>query len=169
MMSFLKYKDEAVVLPSEKWKSLSCVCLFLTSWTVACQAPPSMEFSRQEYWSGYSLLQGIFPTQGLNPGGFFTVWAPREARLSGLLPVSPLLRAVWLTAPCFPGHWPEGGPLASHGSRLEIHVHLFIFLFGYCVEISKVLSSVSRFSCSRFGHMALDNLLSTGNCQKSVQ
>jgi len=28
-----------------------------------------MEFSRPEYWSGYlSLLQGIFPTQGSNPG-----------------------------------------------------------------------------------------------------
>ena len=26
-----------------------------------------MEFSRPEYWNGY-LLQGIFPTQGLNPG-----------------------------------------------------------------------------------------------------
>ena len=33
------------------------------------QAPPSMGFSRQEYWSGcHFLLQGIFPTQGLNPG-----------------------------------------------------------------------------------------------------
>ena len=33
------------------------------------QAPLSMEFSRPEDWSGYcSLLQGIFPTQGLNPG-----------------------------------------------------------------------------------------------------
>jgi len=27
-----------------------------------------MKFSRLEYWSGYSLLQGIFPTRGLNPG-----------------------------------------------------------------------------------------------------
>ena len=27
-----------------------------------------MEFSRQEYWSGLSILQGIFPTQGSNPG-----------------------------------------------------------------------------------------------------
>ena len=27
------------------------VQLFVTPWTVACQAPPSMEFSRQEYWS----------------------------------------------------------------------------------------------------------------------
>ena len=30
----------------------SCVWLFLTSWTVACQAPLSTGFSRQEYWSG---------------------------------------------------------------------------------------------------------------------
>ena len=30
----------------------SCVLLFVTPWTVACQAPLSMAFSRQEYWSG---------------------------------------------------------------------------------------------------------------------
>ena len=36
-------------------------------WTIAHQAPLSMEFSRQEYWNGsYFLLQGIFPIQGLN-------------------------------------------------------------------------------------------------------
>ena len=29
----------------------SCVQLFVTPWTVACQAPLSMGFSRQEYWS----------------------------------------------------------------------------------------------------------------------
>ena len=29
----------------------SCVQLFVTPWAVACQAPLSMEFSRQEYWS----------------------------------------------------------------------------------------------------------------------
>ena len=33
-------------------KLLSRVQLFATSWTVANQAPPSMGFSRQEYWSG---------------------------------------------------------------------------------------------------------------------
>ena len=31
---------------------LSCVWLFATPWTIACQAPLSMGFSRQEYWSG---------------------------------------------------------------------------------------------------------------------
>ena len=36
-------------------------------WTVARQAPLSMGFSRQEYWSKLrALLQGIFPTQGSN-------------------------------------------------------------------------------------------------------
>ena len=38
-----------------KGKSLSCVCLFATPWTGAYQAPPSMGFSRQEYWSGVPL------------------------------------------------------------------------------------------------------------------
>ena len=37
-------------------------------WTAAHQAPLSMGFSKQEYWSGcHALLQGIFPTQGSNP------------------------------------------------------------------------------------------------------
>ena len=38
-----------------KVKSLSCVWLFATPWTPAYQAPPSMGFSRQEYWSGVPL------------------------------------------------------------------------------------------------------------------
>ena len=46
----------------------SCLTL-ATPWTVARQAPLSMGFSRQEYWSGLPfLLQGIFLTQGSNPG-----------------------------------------------------------------------------------------------------
>ena len=47
-----------------KWKPLSHVQLFVTPWTIQ-----SMEFSRPEYGVGsLSLFQGIFPTQGLNPG-----------------------------------------------------------------------------------------------------
>ena len=48
-----------------KVKSLSHVQLFATPWTAAYQAPPSMGFSRQEYWSGVplpspTLLLGAF-------------------------------------------------------------------------------------------------------------
>ena len=42
-----------------KVKSLSCVWLLATPWTAAHQAPPSMGFSRQEYWSGCHCLLHI--------------------------------------------------------------------------------------------------------------
>ena len=51
---------------------LSCfshVQLFAALWTVACQPPLSMGFSRQEYWSGLSCPPpGHLPNQGINPG-----------------------------------------------------------------------------------------------------
>jgi len=43
----------------------SCVLLFVTSWTVAYQAPLSMGFPRQEYWSGLP-----YPDPGIRP------WSP---------------------------------------------------------------------------------------------
>ena len=46
-----------------KVKSLSCVRLFATPWTVARQAPLSMVFSRQDYWCGLP-----FPTLGALSG-----------------------------------------------------------------------------------------------------
>ena len=70
---------------------LSCfshVRLFATPWTVACQAPLSMGFSRQEYWSGLPCPPpGDLPDPGIEPeslsspaleGGFFIIsvtWA----------------------------------------------------------------------------------------------
>jgi len=50
LMMYSAYKLNKV-----KVKSLSCVRLFATPWTVAYQAPLSMGFSRQEYWSGVPL------------------------------------------------------------------------------------------------------------------
>ena len=60
-----------------------------TPWAVACQAPLSMGFSRQEYWSGLpSLFPGHLPDLGIEPvsltsltlaGGFFIVSAAWEA------------------------------------------------------------------------------------------
>ena len=63
-------------------QSLSPVQVFVTLWTVAHQAPLSMGFSRQEYWSGLPCPPlGDVPYPGLEPmspaspalaGGFFT-------------------------------------------------------------------------------------------------
>ena len=52
-----------------KVKSLSHVQLFATPWTEAYQAPQSMEFSRQEYWSGLPFPSpGDLPNPGIGPG-----------------------------------------------------------------------------------------------------
>ena len=57
-----------VPLPSPVWV-LSRAQLFATPWTVAYQAPLSMGFCRQEYWSGLPFLSlGFFLTQGSNQG-----------------------------------------------------------------------------------------------------
>ena len=49
-------------------KSLSRVWLFATPWTVAHQAPPSMGFSRQGYWSGLPFPSpGDLPNPGIKP------------------------------------------------------------------------------------------------------
>ena len=53
------------------WRA--CVCSVLsdsaTPWTIALQAPPSMAFSRQEYWSGLSFPSpGDLPNPGIEPG-----------------------------------------------------------------------------------------------------
>ena len=61
--------------------------LFAIPWTVAYQAPPSMEFSRQEYWSGL-----LFPSPGDLPN-------------LGIKPTSPALHADSLPSE------PPGKPL----------------------------------------------------------
>ena len=54
-----------------KVKLLSRVRLFAASRTVSYQAPPSMEFSRQEYWSGLP-----FPSPGALPDPGIEPWSP---------------------------------------------------------------------------------------------
>ena len=68
----------------------SHVPLFATVWTVARQAPLSMGFSRQEYWSGLPLASpGDLPDPGIKPaslmsptlaGGFFSIHTTWEAQ-----------------------------------------------------------------------------------------
>ena len=58
-----------VLLWMSEWlKSLSCVWLFATPWTVAHQAPPSIGVSRQEFWSWLPFLSpGDPPDPGIEP------------------------------------------------------------------------------------------------------
>ena len=73
---------------------LSHVRLFATQWTVAHQAPLSMEFSRQEYWSGLPFpTPGDLPEPGIKTaslaspaltGRFFTTMPPGKPKLTVL-------------------------------------------------------------------------------------
>ena len=71
-----------------KWKLLSCVQLLVTPWTVACQAPLSMEFPRQEYWCGEP-----FPSTGDLPNPEIESRSPslQADSLPSEPPVGPLL------------------------------------------------------------------------------
>ena len=52
-----------------KSEALNHVCLFATPWTIAHQAPPSMGFSRQGYWSRLPFSSsGDLPNPGIKPG-----------------------------------------------------------------------------------------------------
>ena len=66
---------------------LSHVQLFVTPWTVAHQAPLSLGFSRQEYWSGLPFPSpGDLPDPGIEPGSlamtgrFFTTAPPTKKK-----------------------------------------------------------------------------------------
>ena len=61
-------------------KLLSHVRPFATPWTIAHEAPPSVGFSRQEYWSGLPFPSpGDLPDQGIEPGSP-ALWAlPSES------------------------------------------------------------------------------------------
>ena len=67
--------------------SCSVMSNSVTPWTVACQAPLSMGFPRQEYWSGLPFSPpGDLPDPGIKPaspalaGGFFTAQPPGKPR-----------------------------------------------------------------------------------------
>ena len=74
---------------------LSRVRLFATPWTVVSQAPLSMGFPRQEYWSDLPFsFPGDFPNPGIEPaspaltGRFFTSWAAGKPLCIDYQPIS---------------------------------------------------------------------------------
>ena len=113
------------------WKYMCCVCiwcictqslsfvwLFVIPWTVACQAPLSMGFSRQEYWSGLP-----FPTPEDLPDSRIKPMSPASPALAGRffttadsLPGKPLKKKYIIINVHVPMYtqWEEGMPISSH-------------------------------------------------------
>ena len=119
---------------------LSCVWLFATPQTVTLQASLSMEFSRQEYWSGLP-----FPS-------------PEDLPNPGVEPRSPALQADSLPAE------PQGKPTSSHvllpfkfyGSpknslTWHLHCEFDMNLYLLCLKLCPLASPLVTESCSSRG------------------
>ena len=99
--------------------SLSCVQFFATPWTIAYQAPPSMGFSRQEYWSGLPFPSpGDLPNPGIEPG-------------------SPALEADALTSE------PPGKPLRSRPTLCDTVNHSPPGSFVHGILLARILEWTS--------------------------
>ena len=109
-----------------EWKLLSRVRLFATPWTVARQIPPSMGFSRQEYWSGLP-----FPSPGDLPDPGIKLRSP--AFRADALPSEP---------PGNPSTLPRGA--CSLGSPHHPKYFGFKVTFRMCIQTPKNICALKR-------------------------
>ena len=105
-------------------KSLSRVRLLATPWTAAFQAPPSMGFSRQEYWSGVPLPSphGLYSPRnspGQNTGVGSLIPSLGDLPNPGIKPRSPALQVDSLTAE------PQGKPKNTGVGSLSLLQGIF--------------------------------------------
>ena len=105
-----------------KVKSLSHVRLLVTTWTAAYQAPPSMGFSRQEYWSGVPMpsprcrVPSVFISKidiSIFPNGYsiFLIYVNVE-----------LLCILFSVAYCIESRWEKRLPAVSAGVKVYDHI-----------------------------------------------
>ena len=119
---------KAIYRFNAKWKLLSC--LFVTAWTVACQDPLSVEFSKQFYWSGLPFPSpGDFPNPGIKHRSpplqvnFLPSEPPGKPRNTGVGSLS-LLQGIFPTQVIWQGlHWI--GPSWSHWGHVGVSLDRF--------------------------------------------
>ena len=96
--------NEAECLQLEQIQLCVCVCVLVaqscptlaTPWTVARQAPPSTEFSRQEYWSRLPFPSaGDWTQVSCIAGRFFTSWVTRGAFKERYWKLSHKNKGIW--------------------------------------------------------------------------
>ena len=132
-------------------KSLSRVRLLVTPWTAAYQAPPSMGFSRQEYWSGVPLLS---PNRcrrfAINPISALTTTGPVTLGLT-MVKFYPLNKVT--------AHRPQMSKelTSQRWCHKEIYSGtcwscLFFFFLNKLSFISKTNFCLDLFLCSSFPH-----------------
>ena len=123
---------------------LSHVWLFATPWTVASQAPLSMQFSRQEYWSGLPCsLPGNLPNPGIKPTSLMS---------PALAGVSFITSSTWEVPepplpPSFLSLLPFGGGMKKNGGK-RCYLFLISWLLCSCHYRDFFLSFISSINTS---------------------
>ena len=136
---------------------LNRIQLFVTPWTIARQAPQSMGFLGQEYWSGSPCSPpgdlpdpGIKPTSSASPalaGGFFITWATVHPQLT-----ADSCTGLWtmglLASRQAPIHHITFCPRAAQGSGQVQALADITSLLGSCpwVSLSPLLLHVNNFA-----------------------
>ena len=111
-----------------KVKSLSRIRLLATPWTATHQAPPSMGFSRQEYWSGVPLPSPILCMGRCKPLGSLHSFLSYAPQLSKANPVSFFTLLLSFPAPQ-QSPWGLGGAWWQHPLDLSFGSPLFLIYF----------------------------------------
>ena len=132
-------------------QSLSCVWLSETLWTVVCQTPLSMEFSRQEHWSGLP-----FPPPGYNEDSSLCIWMACALCSNGTV-IASSVGASWLLL------WPSSH-LGGNSSLGRRNVSSCLF------SVSEMTVSLgpARMSPEAFPHYLSILLLSLLNLSPSI-
>ena len=133
-------RAQAWVWSTREWQDVcmlsrfSCVRVFATLWTIACQGPLSMEFSRQEYWSGLPCPPpgdlpdpGIWHVSLMSPalsGGFFTTsatWEVQQQDDMSIVGKVDKIKINWRPASKFKALWklcPRGWALETEWAKI---------------------------------------------------
>ena len=126
----------------------------MTLWTVVCWTPLSMEFSRQEYWSGLPLPPPVY-----NEHSSMCIWMAHTLWSNGII-IASSVGASWLLI------WPSShvGGNSSQGRR---NVSSCLFFFFFLSEMTTSLGP-ARMSPEAFSHFLRILLLSLLNLSPSI-
>ena len=139
-------------------QSLSHIGLFATPWSVACQAPLPMEFSRQESWSGlpfstlgdlpYPRIETASLVSPALAGRFFTTAPPRKPCIHIYSHVQ-LFATPWTVAHQAPPSM--GSSRQEYWSGLAfpspVHIYIYVKLKSYFQKNDKRIEGTSQESC----------------------
>ena len=147
----LKYSSE-----NWKWKSLSCVQLFATPWTSPWTSP-----GQNTGVSSLSLLQGIFPTQGSNPGLPHGQWILYQLNHKGSSPILEWVAYPFSRESSQPRNWTGvsciAGQFLTNWAMREAQEYSFGFYLIVCllelgIAWTEEPSGLSSMGLQRVGH-----------------